>query len=208
MYIGKAFAINDRRQQLEFIREIAWGTLTGIIDETPFVTHLPFLLDGKAGKEYLVAHMSQMNPHWKNFADEKMQLAVFSGPNCYISPSWYQSRQGVPTWNYVTAHVYGIPQIINDPDTVYATVKKLVDQHEGQFTSSWQIKDVDDIYIESMLKNIICFQIPITKIECKFKLSQNRPAEDRKNVIKKLTELGRPNELEVVKLMLKTISNG
>ena len=187
MYVPKDFAITDRQTQLDFIQAAGWGYLTGIINDAPFVTHLPFLIEGEDGGEKLVAHMARANPHWESFANEKEQLVGFPGPHGYISPSWYETKKAVPTWNYAAAHVYGIPQIIDDPDAVYAGQKKLVDHYEAQFDTPWAMESVEAEYIDGMLRAIVCFEIPIKRIESKFKLSQNRTAQDRANVIDALS---------------------
>ena len=111
---------NDRQTQIDFIRTTGWGYLTGVIDDERGVTHLPFLVAGGTGEEKLVAHMARANPHWRSFTGGKPQLVVFPGPHTYITPSWYNTDKAVPTWNYTTAHVYGAPVVIDDPQTVYA----------------------------------------------------------------------------------------
>ncbi|MBC8451720.1 MAG: FMN-binding negative transcriptional regulator, partial [Rhodospirillaceae bacterium] len=177
----------ERQTRLDSTREAGWGYWTGSGKGDPFVTHLPLLVEGEDGNEKLVAHMARANPHWKSFADGTEQLVVFPGPHGYISPSWYETKKAVPTWNYAAAHAYGIPQIIDDPDAVYAGQKKLVDHHEAQFDTPWAMESVEAEFIEGMLRAIVCFEIPVQRIECKFKLSQNRTEQDRTNVIDALT---------------------
>jgi transcriptional regulator len=202
MYVPKDFAITDRQTQLDFIQAAGWGYLTGIINGAPFVTHLPFLIEGEDGGEKLVAHMARANPHWESFANGKEQLVVFPGPHGYISPSWYETKKAVPTWNYAAAHVYGIPHIIDAPDAVYAGQKKLVDHHEAQFETPWSMESVEAEFIDGMLRAIVCFEIPIKRIECKFKLSQNRTAEDRKRVVKALNDSENSTSHAVAALMV------
>lgn len=186
MYVPDLFAVTERQAQIDFIRNTGWGYLTGVIDDEPFVTHLPFLVAGEPGREKLVAHMARANPHWEAFADGKKQLVVFPGPHTYISPSWYNTDKAVPTWNYATAHVYGTPVVIDDPEAVYAGQQALVNHHEAQFDTPWRMEDVDTGFIDGMMRAIVSFEIPIERIQCKFKLSQNRPAEDRTRVVEAL----------------------
>ena len=204
MYVPKDFAVTDRQKQIDFIQATGWGYLTGIVNGAPFVTHLPFLIEGEDGSEKLVAHMARANPHWESFANGKDQLVVFPGPHGYISPSWYETKKAVPTWNYAAAHVYGIPQIIDDPDAVYAGQKKLVDHHEAQFDTPWAMESVEAEYIDGMLRAIVCFEIPIKRIECKFKLSQNRTAQDRANVIDALSRSGDSSAHALAALMQRS----
>ena len=204
MYMPKDFTVADRRQQIDFIRKTGWGYLTGIVDDAPFVTHLPFLVEGTEGDERLVAHMARANPHWQTFDEGKPQLVVFPGPHCYVSPSWYESEKAVPTWNYTTAHVYGVPQVIDDPEVVYAGQKALVDFHESGFDTPWQMEAVDADFIDGMLRAIVSFEIPIDRVECKFKLSQNRPMTDRTRVVEALERSGKPDSGAVASLMRET----
>ena len=183
MYLPEKYAVTDRQAQVEFIRKIGWGDLTGIIDDAPFVTHLPFLVVGPHGREKLIAHMARANPHWETFVESKPQLIVFAGPHTYISPSWHASKKVVPTWNYATAHVYGTPVIVDDPEAVYAAQRTLVNHYETEFDSLWRMEDADTGYIEGLLNAIVSFEIPIDQILCKFKMTQSRSAEDRRSVI-------------------------
>lgn len=183
MYVPSHFAENDRAVQLGFIQEHGWGYLVGIVDCLPVVTHLPFLVEGENGEETLVAHMARANAHWQSFADGREQLVVIPGPHAYVSPSWYKTRQAVPTWNYAAVHVYGVPQVVDDPAAIRRGQKALVDHYESTFDTPWRMEALDDVYVTGMLRSIVSFRVPITRIEAKFKLSQNRTAADRQGVI-------------------------
>ena len=201
MYMPDLFAVNDRQTQIDFIRTSGWGYLMGVIDDEPYVTHLPFLVAGGTGEEKLVAHMARANPHWRSFANGKPQLVVFPGPHTYITPSWYNTDKAVPTWNYTTAHVYGTPVVIDDPQTVYAGQQDLVNHYEAQFDMPWRMEDMDTNFIDGMLRAIVSFEIPIERIQCKFKLSQNRPAEDQQRVVDALESSTDANAKAVAELM-------
>lgn len=201
MYMPDLFAVNDRQTQIDFIQTTGWGYLTGVIDDEPYVTHLPFLVAGGTGEEKLVAHMARANPHWESFANGKPQLVVFPGPHTYITPSWYNTDKAVPTWNYTTAHVYGTPVVIDDPQTVYAGQQDLVNHYEAQFDMPWRMEDVDTDFIDGMLHAIASFEILIERIQCKFKLSQNRPAEDQQRVVDALESSTDANAKAVAGLM-------
>ena len=203
MYIPEPFTIANQREQLDFIQEIGWGHLTGILEGIPYVTHLPLLLEDENDELKLVGHMARANPHWKSFSEESLQLVVFEGSNCYISPNWYISQNAVPTWNYVTAHVYGEPRIIEDPDYIRTYQKKLVDKYEEQQNIPWHLEDLDNVFVNDMFRAIVTFEIQIAHIECKFKLSQNRPSADRKSVVTALEATGKKAETAIASLMRK-----
>ena len=206
MYVPEQFAVTDRPKQIDFIRSTGWGLLTGVIDGAPFVTHLPFLVDGAAGSEKLIAHMARANPHWKSFKSGEPQLVVFSGPHAYISPSWYNADKVVPTWNYATAHVYGNPVIIDDPGTLYARQQELVNHYEAQYDTPWQMEYVDAKFINGMLRGIVCFEMPIETIQCKYKISQNRPTEDQIRVVDALGSSKDANAKGIANLMQANLS--
>lgn len=191
MYVPEKFAETDRAVLLDFIRDTGWGYLVGVSDGIPVVTHLPFILDEEPGSEKLVAHMARANPHWRSLANsgaDSEQLVVFPGPHAYVSPRWYKSLKAVPTWNYTTVHVYGAARIVDDPAAVYASQKRLVDFYEAGADTPWRMEDVDADYIDGMLRAIVSFEISVDRLEGKFKLSQNRTAEDRTSVIEALSE--------------------
>jgi len=204
MYVPDAFAETDRGTLCDFIRSTGWGYLVGVADGVPFVTHLPFLLEGDAGSERLVAHMARANPHWQGFTDgagAREQLVVFSGPHAYVSPRWYTAAKAVPTWNYTAVHVYGVPRIVADPAAVYEAQKRLVDFYEAGADAPWRMEDVDAGYIEGMLRAIVSFEIPVARMEGKFKLSQNRTPEDRAGVIAALADGSDEGGKRVARLM-------
>jgi len=189
MYLPEIYAENDRATLLDLIRTTGWGYLVGAADGVPFATHLPFMLEGEPGAERLVAHVARANPHWKSFAEGgREQLVIFAGPHVYVSPRWNTTAKAVPTWNYVTVHVYGVPRIVDDPAAVHAAQTRLVDFYEAGAAAPWRMEDVDAGFIEGMLRAIVSFEIPIARLEGKYKLSQNRKAEDRAGVIAALAD--------------------
>lgn len=174
MYIPPYFNVEDRETQYALIRAHSFGLLINQVDGAPFATHLPFVVQG----DTLVAHMARANPQWQSFDTVAEVLCVFQGPHAYVSPSWYQGDKVVPTWNYSAVHVYGVPRIVADPMEVFELQKRLVDANEQGMPEPWRLEDVDRDYIDSMLRAIVCFEIPITRIEGKAKLSQNKSAQD------------------------------
>jgi len=197
MYIPKHFEETDRETLYGIIRQNSFGLLVAPLDGRPVATHLPFLLEG----DTLIAHMARANPHWQGFAAGEEVLCVFQGPHAYVSPRWYAAENAVPTWNYAAVHVYGVPQIISDPNAAYADQKRLADFFEAGSDSPWSMDDRDPAYIAGMLRAIVNFRIPIARIEGKFKMSQNRPAEDRQSVADALSRSPDQAERETAALM-------
>ncbi|MDH5559056.1 MAG: FMN-binding negative transcriptional regulator [Alphaproteobacteria bacterium] len=179
MYVPKHFAGEDRAAMDAVIRDNPFGLLVGALDGSPYATHLPFLLDG----DRLLAHFARANPHWKSIDGKTEMLAVFSGPHAYVSPRWYEAQQAVPTWNYAAVHVYGAPRVIDDPVAVRDLLDRLVGEYEGD---AWSLDGQEADFTDRMSRAIVAFEMPIDRIEGKFKLSQNRPAEDRKRVADEL----------------------
>ena len=183
MYIPKAFREDDLNTLHKLIREYSFATLITQHEGVPFATHLPFILDAQRGQNgSLLAHMARANPQWHDFASEQEVLVIFQGPHAYISPSWYEVELSVPTWNYAVVHAYGIPRLLEDNEELYKLLKILIETHEAQFENPWPFQLPDD-YLQKMMRGIVGFEIEITRLEGKFKLSQNRTESERENVI-------------------------
>ena len=188
MYIPKAFREDDITILHKFIQTYSFATLITQHEGLPFATHLPFILDSERGpKGTLLAHMARANPQWHDFNSAQEVLTIFQGPHAYISPSWYEVELSVPTWNYAVVHAYGIPRIIEDSEEFYQFLKILIETHEAQFENPWPFQLPDD-YLQKMIRGIVGFEIEITRLEGKFKMSQNRTESERQNVIASLEE--------------------
>ena len=125
---------------------------------------------------------------------------MFQGPHTYISPSWYESHPSVPTWNYSVVHAYGTPQLVDDPSAVHGMLEQLANHHESGFEQPW-VMDLPDAYMQTMLQSIVAFELPITRLEGKFKLSQNRSETDQARVAQALAESDYPPDSDVSALM-------
>ena len=188
MYIPKAFREDDLNTLHKFMREYSFATLITQHEGVPFATHLPFILDAQQGPNgILLAHMARANPQWHDFVSEQEVLVIFQGPHAYVSPSWYEVELSVPTWNYAVVHAYGLPRLIEDGEDLYKLLKTLIETHEAQFEKPWPFNLPDD-YLQKMMHGIVGFEIEITRLEGKFKLSQNRTSIERENVIAALRE--------------------
>lgn len=200
MYLPEHFRETDPDRIAALIDAHPFGTLVTAPDGAPFVSHLPFLLERTPGSPgRLLGHMARANPQWEHLAADGKVLAVFQGPHAYVSPSWYASP-GVPTWNYAAVHVRGKARLIEAEPELEALVTQLTRVHESRMPVPWK-PDLAGERRAKLLGMIVGFEIEITDIQAKFKLSQNRPAEDRQRVIQALRESGSQVEAALVALM-------
>jgi transcriptional regulator len=187
MYIPKQHEESDRGVLHALIQSQPLGTWVAQGDGELLINHIPFLLDTERGDHgTLVAHVARANPVWQAFSKSVASIVVFQGAQSYISPSWYPSKhehgKAVPTWNYVVVHAHGIPHVVEDRDWLLRHVTRLSDVHESAQALPWSVSDAPPDYIEKMLNAIVGIEIPIAKLEGKWKVSQNRPSPDRLGV--------------------------
>lgn len=152
------------------------------------VNHIPFLIDATAGEfGTLKGHVARANPLWRDLSSTVASVVVFQGPHAYVSPNWYptkhQTGKAVPTWNYAVAHAHGFPRVIEDPAWLLDLVTELSNVHEASQARPWKVSDAPEDFIERMVEMIVGIEIPIKKIEGKWKLSQNRPKADRLGLV-------------------------
>jgi transcriptional regulator len=205
MYIPAAFAESNLAKLHDFIEQNSFGLLVSQADGVPFASHLPFLLERTEGAHgTLIGHMARANPHWQN-ASGQTTLTIFSGPHAYISPTWYEAEQVVPTWNYTAVHVYGRFQVLSEKESLLEIVQTMVGFYEQAMPRPWSF-DPSSIFAERMLAQIVGFRIEVEKIEGKWKLNQNHPAERRKKVIRALQERTGENAQAIAAMMQAMMS--
>ncbi|MGM0921497.1 MAG: FMN-binding negative transcriptional regulator [Bacillota bacterium] len=197
MYIPKHFKMNEKEEIYRIIEENSFAVLFSQHEGVPYATHLPLSLDRT--ENCLYGHVAKQNPQWKDLLNQEV-LAVFSGPHSYISPSWYETQDAVPTWNYTAAHVYGRAELIENEIELMKTLKALVHKYEKP-DSSYQLERADPSYIQGLSRGIVGFKIKIDKLEGKRKLSQNHPAERQLGVIAHLKKLKTENAIQIAELM-------
>ncbi len=186
MYIPKAFE-GDETTGREIMRDHGWALLM-TSDETgaPIATHMALIWrDDGTPHGSLIGHMARANAHWKLFERPGDSLALFWGPHAYVSPTWYSPGAKVPTWNYVTVHAYGRPQILVETPMVLRVLSELAKTYEAG-AGEWNLGALPPGNAEAQTKNIVAFRIPLSRVETKIKLSQNRELEDRQRVIARL----------------------
>jgi transcriptional regulator len=204
VYIPKAFCEDDSAKLHMLMQAYNFAALvTQSPDGVPVATHLPFIVDtnpGSYGYGTLFCHMARANQQWRSFASEHEVLVIFQGPHAYISPSWYEEALSVPTWNYAVVHAYGKPRIIEDTTELYNTLRTLVQHSEAQFEKPWSF-DLPQDFVQQKMRGVVGIEIDITRLEGKFKLSQNRPVVDQANVAATLHNSSDALSEEVAKLM-------
>jgi len=164
-------------------------------------SHIPFVVDRDGEELHLFGHLARPNPQVEDLARGGEMLAIFSGPHAYISPRWYAGGPAVPTWNYADVHAYGPVRLVEDSDWLRGLLRQLSERHEGGSPAPWQMQDLPETYLAGMLQGIVGFDIAVTRLEGKYKLSQNRPAGDRPRVIAALEGQGDADSLAVAQLM-------
>ena len=193
--------MDDQELMHDFIEENGFATLISQHNGEPYVTHLPLMLDREHG--LLTGHFARPNGQWKDIENQNV-LIIFQGPHCYISPSWYETNQAVPTWNYVAVHVYGKMVLVDDDQELHDSLAVMVKKYERP-DSSYQLENVDSNYIAGMGKGIVGFKIMIERIEGKAKLSQNHTVERQELVIKQLENTSDENNKKIAVLMKRNL---
>lgn len=205
MYTPPAFREDDPATLRAMMREAPLATLvTGTADGL-LATPLPlFLVEDEGEHGTLYGHLAKANPQWQT-APAGEALAIFAGPDAYITPSWYAAKaehgKVVPTWNYAAVHVYGTVAFFDDEASLHDVVSRLTALHEGTRAAPWAVTDAPEKFVSSQLKGIVGLRLPINRIEGKRKMSQNRPEADRAGVVARLSESDKPADRHVATLI-------
>jgi transcriptional regulator len=205
MYIPSAFEEKDRGKLFDFVETYSFGLLVSLHHGEPLASHLPFLLERGSGPcGALLGHMARPNPQWHDL-DGKQVLVVFSGPHTYVSPTWYEADNVVPTWNYVAVHAYGTFRLVEDPDALTRIVQAMVDTYERSMPTPWTV-DMGSDYFRKMVLAIVGFRVELSRLEGKWKLNQNHPQERRDKVARALGQSQDPDAREIARLMAEEIT--
>lgn len=181
MFIPAAFRVEDCEKLFAFMERYSFATLVSIWQGAPFASHVPLVVDRDKG--LLLGHLARGNPHCEAFAGPET-LAVFMGPHAYVSPSWYATDPAVPAWNYAVVHVYGMPRLLS-PDRTREVVDLTVHKYESGRQSPWP-NDLPEEFRQRLLAGVVGFEMPITRIEGKYKLGQNRSSADQEGLLQGL----------------------
>jgi transcriptional regulator len=192
MYIPRAFRVEDLDELVAFMRAHSFITLVSILDGVPFASHVPVVVRRDGDAVTIHGHLARANPHWHAFAAGE-SLAIFTGPHAYISPSHYDQRESVPTWNYIAVHAAGPVRELHaadGPEALEDEVRAVIRAYEGAYEQQWD--SLSERYRAGMLQGIVGFILTVTRLEGKAKLSQNRSLADQHRVAGALLESDDP----------------
>ena len=198
LYIPEYHHIEDNALTLAFMQANPFALLVSD-REGLFATHLPVVARIISGQFILRAHVARANPHWKALESNKESLVIFHGPHAYISPTLYENRESVPTWNYAAVHAYGAAKLLHDEADLAPLLEEIIAHFDQLYSSQW--KSLSPEYRSRMMRHIVGFEIKATRVETKFKLSQNRSRRDQEQVIQALAQSGDSAVTEVARLM-------
>ncbi|MDB5305818.1 MAG: FMN-binding negative transcriptional regulator [Gemmataceae bacterium] len=200
MYVPAAFAVADPAALSDFMARHSFALLIADAGGEPFATHVPLLLDPAAGPYgTLRGHLARANPHAELLAGRRV-LAVFSGPHAYVSPTWYQAENTVPTWNYVAVHAYGVCELVDDEAELLSLLADTVSTYEAGMPTPWAFAP-ETPFARKMAAGVVGLRIPIDRLEGKWKLNQNHPPDRRERVVRELGRSADPAAREIAALM-------
>lgn len=195
MYIPRRFQETDPAVIDAFVKANGFGTLVTYDGTRPQATHALMDLQRTGDTLTLTGHIARANKQWHDFEAGGEALAIFSGPHTYISPRYY-NHVNVPTWNYMTVHVYGVPRMIEDREELYSVLNALVEKYE-EVPGTYKMEDLPADTLESQMQAVAGFVLNVTEVSAAWKLSQNRELEDYDNIIAELNQRGDENSAAV-----------
>jgi transcriptional regulator len=205
MYIPRANQENRIPVLHKLMEDQPFASLITMGSSGLFASHIPMVLEQNGSMRQLRGHISRANTQWRDYTPSVEALAIFSGPQHYITPNWYPEKpetgKVVPTWNYVVVHAYGHLKVIEDGEWLMAHLQKLTGIHEAESPIPWKISDAPADYIASQMKGIVGLEMDIERLEGKWKISQNRSEKDRSGVAKGLAELDTTESLAMKALV-------
>jgi transcriptional regulator len=188
MYVPPVFDEPRLDVMHDLMRARPLATLVTLASSGLNANHVPLLVFAEPAPFGLLrGHVARANPVWSDFSKDVEALAVFHGPNAYISPTWYPTKKEtgnvVPTWNYVAVHAYGFLRVVDDPVWVRAQIEELTARNESAIASPWAVADAPPAFIDKMIRSIVGIEIVITKLSGKWKVSQNQPPQNQSGVV-------------------------
>ena len=198
MYIPKRFQGKGDQHAIQFIERFNFGVMVSVEGNRPIGTHLPFLVAESGGELTLIGHMAKANDQLKSLEGQSV-LTIFSEPHAYISPKYYNQKQNVPTWNYMAVHVYGEVKILDSLEDKFRVLELSMAAFESDYLEQW--KELDEAYKLRLANGMVAFEIRVTEMQHKEKLSQNRSADERNRIIDSFSKSEDANERMISEFM-------
>lgn len=200
-YIPPQFRVADGQALHEFMQTYDFATIVSNSSDGLVASHVPVLVRPAGSTLVIVGHMARANHHWRLMDGATPALVIFHGPHGYVSPTWYEAAPAVPTWNYGVVHAHGLPTANEDETFVRGVLEELVRRYEGNRENGWRTESVPADFYDRMLRAIVGFEMPATRLDGKFKLGQNRSIEDRRRTIAALEGAASPEAARLAEFM-------
>lgn len=203
MYIPKVNLTTDKEKIVAFMKQFSFATIITSKDNFSTATHLPFVVSTKDDNIVLTSHFAKANEHWQDIENYAV-LVIFSEPHAYISTKNYDKELNVPTWNYISIHAYGEGKLITKTEKTFEILEETIDKHETSYRKHWDSFPED--YKLKMSKGVVAFEILVTDLQAKEKLSQNRTETEQRKIIDVLSKSANTNEKIIAEYMKKNLS--
>ncbi len=204
MYIPKVNLATDKTEIIEFMKRFSFATIITSKNNFPTATHLPFVVTTKDDHIVLTSHFAKANEHWQDI-ENNFVLVIFSEPHAYVSTKNYDKELNVPTWNYISIHAYGQGKLISEQENIFQTLEATIDSYETAYRQHWD--NFPKEYKLNMSKGIIAFEIHVTDLQAKKKLSQNRTDTEQIKIIKTLSNSKDTNEIIIAEYMKENLTD-
>jgi transcriptional regulator len=195
--------MDEREEQIAFMKRYSFGTIITAKDDVPVATHLPFVVSEENGQVILRSHLAKVNPQSEHLSGSAI-LVIFSEPHAYISPVHYDKELDVPTWNYLSVHAYGRASLISEPAQVTDVLEQTITTYEESYREQWSRLPAD--YKLGMIKGIVAFEVRVEDLQGKKKLSQNRTEAERRRIIGSFSQSADQNERQIAEFMSRPLS--
>ncbi|QNF35495.1 FMN-binding negative transcriptional regulator [Adhaeribacter swui] len=200
MYIPKLNAMTDKAEIIGFMKQYSFATLITAQDNVPSASHLPFIIEEREDSIFLISHFAKANPQWEEITQNQV-LVIFTEPHAYISPQHYDHELNVPTWNYLAVHAYGQGRLITEQVKAFAALETMINTYEAAYQTQWQQLPPD--FKTKLLNRIVAFEIEITDLQAKKKLSRNKSSTEKQRIITALENSPHGVEKEIGQYMQK-----
>ncbi|KEO72725.1 FMN-binding negative transcriptional regulator [Anditalea andensis] len=204
MYIPKVNLSTDKSEIIEFMKRFSFATIITSKGNFPTATHLPFVVTTKGDQIVLTSHFAKANGHWQDIENNSV-LVIFSEPHAYVSTKNYDKELNVPTWNYISIHAYGKGKLIIEQEKTFEILEATIDNYETEYRQNWD--NFPEEYKLKMSKGIVAFEILLTDLQAKKKLSQNRTGTEQKKIIETLSNSKDTNEIIIAEYMKKNLTD-